>query len=136
MSRRSARGSILVEGLAGVTLLLLAACLNLEVVRRAWYEVTLHHAAFLFARSRALGGGEERSRRLVRRFLFRALGEAKARAVGRGLRLGEDVDSLGLVSRVHYRFPAFLRFPYDAAGRKPAWTKHHFEVTRRCRFRF
>ena len=129
--RRSQRGGILIEGVVALTVLLLAICLNLEMVRRSQFEVLLHHGAFLFVRGRALGVGLQESRQVLTDLLTRGLGKTLGSHLSRSIHLQETSGPGGRETTLHIRFPTFMRFEFpDGRGR----TKHHFELTKRCRF--
>jgi hypothetical protein len=122
------RGSILLEGLAGLALFCGGAGLSLEIVRRSQQEILLHHAAFWVARGAALAPqASPRSRVLP---WWRAVyGDTSS---ARLKRLEIEVETFpGLFSaRVHTRLPAWSGHAFFARA------KSGFEVTRRCRFAF
>ena len=132
MVRRRCRGAVLLEAAATLLTTLAAALLGVELVRRAHLEVALHHGAFLLARNQVLGLGPARNRAELFRWLRRALGDAAGRRVAGALAV--DVPPApGGRARVHLRYPQLLRFAWDG-GRRGRETKHHFEVTKSCRF--
>jgi len=115
---RNRRGSVWVEALLTLPILVLSTALAIEVARRAYLEVAFHHFAFLSARASAFRSDKA----TAVRFLDTALGPTvvmSARSLGEGAQYR---------FRVHSRYPAFLSFPWRL-GRK-----HHFEVVRECPF--
>ena len=120
----------MIEALFSLLLIGLVTCLNIEVVRRAVIEVSLHHGSFLYARDRALGIGQERARRRVAEFLANGWGQSARRRSIAHVQMRAERSARGVDGRLHYRYPALLRFPYRGGD------KHHFEVTKRCRFPF
>jgi len=133
--RAWARGSVLVEGCFAIGLLTFGLMLNLEIVRRAQFEVVLHHAIFLYTRDRALGENVGVSRRDATGFLAAALGDAKGRAMARRLRFRDYTWDGGIEGSVFYRYPFFI--PFSTAGMRVPNnqpTRHHFEMTKKCRF--
>lgn len=124
------RGSVVVEGVLTLFLITLACVLNTELVRRAHYEVLLHHGAFLLVRGRALGKSNARVRAEVRDLLQKALGAERGKNLSRLLDVEESAVGKGMEVKVHYRYPSFLRFRYGRG------TKHHFEITKPCKFPF
>lgn len=108
-------------------LCLILVVINLEMIRRATYEVVFHHAAFLTARFRVLGKNSAEARGFGLEFVGNALGEHVSRDA-RERPIDEKWFREALESRWHFRYPAYLRFPYG--GR----IKHHFEVTKECKF--
>ena len=125
--RRLERGSVLVEGLAVLSLCLMGVVVNFEMIRRVRFEVVFHHAAFLTARFRMLGLGTREARGKAWEFVESALGEIAREGEGT-MTIEERRFQKSLESRWQLRHPAFLRFPYE--GR----TKHHYEVTKKCKF--
>lgn len=113
----SERGGILVEGVLTVASVGLAVALNVELARRAWKEVLLHHGAFLSAREEALGGVTKSSR-------FFDL----ARERGAFVEVERVSSSEGVTAKAHQRFPSLVRFDFGRGS------KHHFEVTHQCTF--
>lgn len=95
--------------------------LQVEVLRRGWCEVALAHTAFLTARESVIGGSgcsQKRGREFWRQaFVHARVPDLHLHQTGRHR-----------VARAALRYPAFWTFPW--AGR----IKHHFEITRRCRF--
>ena len=129
---KSARqGSVLIEGIMALTLLLLAVCLNLELLRRAQYEVLLHHGAFFLARGKALGVSGRESRHELKLFLERALGRSLGNRLHHFTAVDGQVNSSGSTVTLRYRFPTFLRFEFP---NREGQNKHHFELTKVCRF--
>lgn len=120
------RGSVLLEGLIGLTLTGLALMLNLELVRRAQIEMLLHHGAFRAVRASLFS--ERSPSQAAEDFWRRALGEEKARDWKRRVRLSVGATAESRVARAHVKVPSWLVFPL-AQGHK-----RRFEVTRRCRF--
>ena len=124
--RRHERGSVLVEGLAVLSLCLMSVVVNFELIRRVRFEVVFHHAAFLTARFRMFGLGAREARGKATEFVESALGDVP-RNEGT-LDVEENRFQENLESLWRLRYPAFLRFPYEGQ------TKHHFEVTKKCKF--
>lgn len=120
------RGAVMVEAAMILFPLLLLLVLLVEMHRRVFQEVLLHHAAFLSIRSR-LWGSEHRAREVVDRFLVQAMGREGARGFRRGLSVdfGQGEECF---ARAYRRYPALIAFSWNGKS------KHHFEVTRRCRF--
>jgi hypothetical protein len=129
----------ILEGAVALGLVLLAAGMNIELVRRAQYEVILRHSCFLYVRERALGAGIARSREKILSFIENALGSRRARALLAGLDWTERSVPDGLEAKVQYRYPSLIRFPYDFVkknGERLAFHKHHFILTEKCLFFF
>ena len=99
-----------------------------ELVRRAQLEIALHHGAFLQARNEVLGRSTRESRRELRTWLRRSLGEERGRKTFAALEIGGVPRESGVRSRLHLRYEQFLRFPLGPV------TKHHFEITKSCLF--
>jgi len=130
---------ILQEAAITLFILSLAVGMNLELVRRAQYEVLFRHACFLYVRERSLGSGLAKSRHAVFTFLETALGYRKTRSVFIGLHLDEVRVAQGLEAKVHYRYPSLVQFLYQFRknnGAELTFRKHHFELTETCRYFF
>jgi hypothetical protein len=125
------RGSVAIEGAAVVFLLVLAVAFHLEIIRRAGLTVTLQHAAFRFVRARALGVAVRASRAELRAFLRRSFGGERGDAINRKLEIEEKLSREGLETHLRYRYPSFLRFEMSER-----YTKHHFQLTEICKFRY
>jgi hypothetical protein len=119
------RGSLLLEGVFALTVGGMACVVNLELVRRSFYEVLLYHAAFLSVRSEALSSP---GRDAVRSFWQSALGLEAARRFSRRVQLGVERSSEGLVARAHVAYSNWIHFPI------PRGIKRHFKITRKCPF--
>lgn len=121
----NSRGALLVEGTIALGVFCTALFANLELVRRAYFEVLLHHGAFLGVRAAVL---EAEPRASVRRFWVKALGESHGERFLKSAELDLIPFSRGVLYRAHLEFPTWLNFSV------PGGTKHSFEVTRKCRF--
>lgn len=124
----SRRGSVLLEGTLCLPPLLFAVLLNVELVLRARQEILLQHGAFLFARARALGGSQHEARRTLGEFYRAVLGQNSFRAALESTTVTEAWKPGGLEIKLHRRYPILLAFPLGKG------MKHHFEITRVCRF--
>lgn len=122
------KGSIILETVIVLPILLFTVLLNLELVQRAKWEVVLQHGAFLFVRTRVLGGSHQMAKAQLSNFLTQALGEGKARKFMLNLRLLEQWDPSKLTVKFQHRYRTLLKFPMGNE------TKHHYEVTRECHF--
>jgi len=125
---KSRLGSVLLEGVLAQGLVLLSLMLAWEICRRSVFEVSLQHAAFLAARASVLGEGRRKIEPQLETFLERAVGAAIARKITHQIRTNPLAVIVPGEAVLKYRFPAFIRFPI--AGQ---W-KHHFEMTKSCRF--
>lgn len=128
------KGSVLIEGVFSLSLLVFGVILNIELVRRARFEVLLHHGAFLWVRGRALGRSEAEMTRVLRRFWETALGETAAKALAHAVRTKEAAVPGGGEVKLFLRYPTFLRFPIEKEKRE--MMKHHFQMTKPCKFPF
>jgi hypothetical protein len=119
----SRRGSVFLEAVLILPWVLFGNALALEVVRRGYLELVVHHASFLEARAHAFrSGGKTMS--VSKDFLKTSLGEsAMKRFLGEVIGGGENFRY-----QYFYRYKAFLSFPWKEE------TKHHFEVVRECKF--
>ena len=128
--RKLSRGSLLLEAVLALPLLVGVSLINIEVVRRARQEVLLEQSAFLFVRARALGASSERALGLVSQFVSLALGSDSAKRYLKQLRIEEAILAGKWRVKFHQRYRTLLNFP--------VWdqTKHHYEVTRACHFPF
>lgn len=115
-------------------IVLVVACMCLELVHRAHLEVVLQHGVFLYTRARALGGSYENSKALVREFWREAFGKKGTATIMRRSEIWEDRVSGGLRGKIHIRYPSLMNFEYDS--RKGKCVKSHFEITRSCTFPF
>ncbi len=120
------RGSVLIEGVAGLALTGLALMANLELMRRAGAELLLHHGAFRAVRASLFSANDPRA--VARRFWREVLGEEAGRAFSRKVKFSIEARGRERVARVHLKMPSWLSFRY-AGG-----VKRQFEVTRKCRF--
>ena len=127
-SLSSNAGSILLEGVFATGLIFLSVIFACELCRRGCYEIALQHASFLAARASILGEPKVYVRQQQSEFLEHAFGTQIARKM---LRQFAKVPNAGLrpgEGKVHVRFPTLFRFLL-----RRNW-KHHFEITKSCRF--
>jgi hypothetical protein len=122
--RNAIAGSLLIEMACVLGTGTLVLGLGLEMVRRAQYEAVLHHAAFLFTRTRVFGGDEARARKEMSHFVKRAFPDAMGTSFLRRLDMESLFSENAGESRGHLRYPAFFAFPYRG------FRKHHFELTK------
>ena len=122
------KGSLLLEAVFSLPVLVLAVMINFELIRRAQHEVLMQQGAFILARARALGSSSDGARREVRMFFESAYGREGARAFWKGLTIQESWKPSGVTVKFHRRYRSFLIFPLKNGF------KHHFEITRECHF--
>jgi hypothetical protein len=119
------KGSVLIEGVLCIGLILFALTLQIELVRRAGIEILLRHGAFLKARSSVLGSKDPN---VPMRFWTGALGAQRGQEWMKQSRFEVRRFPGMLRSQAYVSYPSFLKFPWKEG------IKHGFEVTRRCRF--
>jgi hypothetical protein len=116
-------GNVLIELIFCLSLLLLSFALCVEISRRGAWEILLHHSAFLAIRGTTLG--EPTWKRELKSVWSEALGKSWANHFDRYSQFTVDAEGEG---KLWYRFPSLIQFQ---VGRNQ---KHHFEVTRKCKF--
>ncbi len=119
-------GAVIVEAALVLFPLVLMLTLLVELHRRVFEEVLLHHVAFIAVRAR-VWGSPAKAERSVAHFLDQVVGPKFGASYGRSLKVDFGYGQT-CFARVYRRFPLLLPF------RRGAIRKHHFEVTRRCRF--
>lgn len=123
--RDRTRGSLLVEAVIGLSLVCMACVANLELVRRSFYEVLLHHGAFLAVRGAVFGTPPSLP---AQRFWNAALGTERAKGFRRQTDFSLQRYSDGVLVRAHFSYPSWFQFPLENG------LKRSFEVTRKCHF--
>ena len=138
----SERGSLLIEGVFTVMILVSGVILTLEIARRGLLSLTLYQASFIAARERTLGASELEARFGAYSLMQQAFGfiplysglghlsydEKYVNQSGLGY-LGLGGRSGGVVE-LHYRYPQFM------TQRMGSQTKRNQEVLERCLFPF
>ena len=122
MDAEARKGSVLVEAVVCTGLVSCALLLNLEWVRRSYYELAVHHAAFQVARAAVLAPesfpGERASA-----FWKSCFGRRAADDWMRRSQISVEKTQRHHVARVHVWFGSWLRFPLSRG------VKNSFEVT-------
>lgn len=150
------KGSVLVEGVLVVFIVVLSVVLNLELFRRVNYEVLLEHAAFIAARDKVMGVGEKKSREKVCKLFNEALGflgqkicQSMVLMASPGSMGIQDISETlattkvikeysnekriqGIVGSAYIRFPQYAKFRWVSPTTGKDELKSHMEITRKC----
>lgn len=133
--RNPNKGSVLIEGVLVAFLLSLTVLLNLEWLRRGYYEVMLEHAAFIRARDKVMGVSLERSRQKICR-LFEQSMSREGKKICEKLKIkdrsGSSYGIRGVVAEVKLEYALFIPVEVDSSFTKQPVIQKNFEVTRRC----
>lgn len=117
-------GNILLEGTVAILIYSVSIFLLLDLSRLAEMHIAIEQAVFLYVRSRAMGNtileAEQRSRFFLNSFFGQTF---KA-----PLKFDEWKQGGFWNGRLHVRFPQLILFKVRDHF------KHHFEVTKVCRF--
>ena len=127
MLYKASGGALLIEACLCLLPILFAMCLNLELVRRAQYELVVHHALFLFVRYRALGLGERESRRRITEHFGKFWEDGKG-PLSHLKDCSVSGENKGVEASLDYRYDCFLKVndpPHKV-----------FHMVRTCRFFF
>ena len=123
------RGSLVIEVTVSLVLLIFVMGVNLELVRRAFYETVFQQGVFLYVRDRALGFSYLAARKRVKVFFDRAFPLALSSQINQKIKITDNDSSEGIEGRFYLRYPSFFKF-INSDGQM----KHHFEVTKKCHF--
>jgi hypothetical protein len=108
-TKRSPRGSILLEGVLSLFFIVLPLSgLQLELIRSAQYQVMFHHLSFLFVRSVALGSEQRIAFNRAIEVVTTGLGQGERLRIQRRSETFLEEGPRGLVGRVRYRYPGLL----------------------------
>lgn len=121
------RGSILIEAVIALPVIITALIFLIDSSRRMALEVALQQVACLRVRAYVLSG-QERVHRDTKRFLTKALGDDLGERVLARARYEEKRERGKASSEVFYRYPQFLSFQ-TRRGRS-----HHDEILKRCTY--
>ena len=124
-------GTILLEAVLGLGLMVTGLVMNLELIQKGQWIVLLHHTTFVAVRGRMLGDSIHDQKLMIHNQLIRSLGLAKGAKVESSLKFIETQANGALTAKLWYRYPQFLPFPYLRGTHK-----HHMEVTAQCSFPF
>ena len=123
LAKNKNKGSLLLESILIVNIFVIFSITALELCRRSQLEPIMSYVSCCFARSRALGKSHWESKRSARKQIEKFFSKREARALLRGIKEGVDAKQ-GRWVKIHSRFRGLISFP----------GKHHFEMTKQCRF--
>lgn len=117
------KGSVLIEGILGLALLIPVSALALEVVRASWEHATVQNLCFEYSRNRFLGAAEAEARRQMRRTLGRS--HPNSEAIFRYFDSGVSVSAERFSGWVRWRYSGLMGANFSRS-----------QVTKRCFFSY
>ncbi len=123
------------EGVLVIFILVFTTLLNLELLRRAYYEVLLHHAVFIRARDSVMGVEAYRSRQKICKLFREAMGDEGSRlcqTLELSVRTGYSYGGNGNVAKVYVKYPLFIRVEKEDSKTGSRNVQSNMEITRTC----